>query len=60
MKYQKCPVCEGRGNVPVGFYNPYGLGTVSSTTPEECKTCHGSGIILEAEDRNNKFNLEVK
>jgi len=47
--YQKCPVCEGRGNLPVGFYNPYGLGVTANTSPERCKTCNGDGVIAEPE-----------
>ena len=49
MKYQVCPVCEGKGIVPNSFYlYPVGQGfTSSSTTPEQCRTCMGKGIILE-------------
>jgi hypothetical protein len=42
----KCPICEGKGVVPCGFY-----GTSSSsrlTTEElidECRTCKGKGIV---------------
>ena len=39
----KCPVCEGRGQVPSGFYT--GMGGVVSTVSERCQTCHGTGII---------------
>ena len=43
----KCPVCEGRGVVPQGFYDvlPGFVGSTTSTAPETCKTCGGSGII---------------
>jgi len=38
-----CPVCGGRGSVLGGFY---GLGsTTNITSPEECKTCKGTGVI---------------
>lgn len=47
MKYQKCPVCEGRGVVAQGFYNPYSHSMTSSLAPDKCKTCDGDGIILE-------------
>lgn len=40
---QRCPVCQGRGNVPAGFYTP-GDG-VTSTAPEDCRTCGGRGIL---------------
>jgi DnaJ-class molecular chaperone len=41
----RCPVCDGRGRVPAGFY---GFGSASSTSalPEECRTCNGRGYIL--------------
>lgn len=41
----KCPVCEGRGVVQQGFYNPYGHGPTTSLTPDTCKTCNGKTII---------------
>ncbi len=39
----KCPVCEGCGLVPCGFYS--GLRNSTSVTPEKCKTCNGTGVI---------------
>ena len=40
-----CPVCQGRGVVPAGFY---GLGNLtSSLTPEQCRTCSGFGIVWD-------------
>ena len=40
-----CPVCNGRGSVPVGFYTP---GTVtSSLTPEICRSCNGTGVLWD-------------
>lgn len=39
----KCPICEGTGLVPAGFYE-YLLNTIS-TTPEQCKPCSGTGVI---------------
>ena len=40
----KCPVCGGRGIVPNGFYDIFPQ-SITSITPETCKTCHGTGII---------------
>lgn len=40
-----CPVCNGRGNVPSGFYNHYYLPSSNTTTPIPCQTCNGSGIV---------------
>ena len=38
-----CPVCEGRGSVPPGFYSP---GTTYDVTQREtCRTCSGMGIV---------------
>jgi hypothetical protein len=36
-----CPVCQGRGTVPAGFYH----GISASTNPEQCKSCAGSGVL---------------
>lgn len=41
-----CPVCSGKGLVPNGFYDTttsYSLST--STSPETCKSCRGTGIV---------------
>lgn len=41
-----CPVCGGNGQVPNGFYNQTGgKWASSSTAPETCRTCSGSGIV---------------
>lgn len=52
MKWQKCPICNGHGIVPPGFYlYPEGQYFFSTTcSPEKCQTCLGSGKILEAPD----------
>lgn len=44
----KCPVCEGIGYVPVGFYG--GSTMAASSAPEMCRSCHGLGyiVIMEA------------
>lgn len=43
----RCPVCEGRGHVPNGFYGSFaGLPwTTSSVAPETCKSCEGKGYV---------------
>lgn len=41
----KCPICNGRGIVPGGFYNSTSDTWTSSTTSEPCRQCGGSGII---------------
>lgn len=40
---QRCPVCEGRGNVPAGFYSRMNVATLTSS--EQCQTCDGKGIL---------------
>ena len=37
----KCPVCDGRGTVPLGFYN--------DESQEQCKACAGRGIVFGPE-----------
>lgn len=37
----RCPVCDGRREVPAGFYLSVGL----SVAPEQCKSCNGLGIL---------------
>lgn len=44
-KPYKCPVCDGIGQLPIGFYNPYSTGSTASAIQETCKTCSGQGII---------------
>ena len=41
-----CPVCGGNGLVPNGFYNTLsGIGSTTSTTPETCRSCNGTGVV---------------
>jgi len=41
-----CPVCFGRGIVDNGFYNCIGqYGISTSTSPETCRSCGGTGIV---------------
>jgi len=50
----KCPVCDGTGKVPRGFYNPYThYNTISDITPETCISCGGTGIIMGKETEVN-------
>jgi len=44
-KPHKCPVCEGSGIVPSGFYLKTGDSWTSNTTSEKCRACDGKGII---------------
>ncbi len=60
MEYQKCPICNGNGQVSGGFYDhpgdcPY---WVSDHTSEVCRSCNGCGLIikpgLSSKERNNE------
>ena len=39
-----CPVCEGRGTVPEGFYDDERW-RVTTAAPKTCRTCGGRGIV---------------
>ena len=42
----RCPVCNGYGLVPNGFYmQTSGQWSTSSITPEPCRSCNGTGIV---------------
>jgi hypothetical protein len=43
----RCPVCEGKGNVPNGFYSAIGVEVWSSSSimPEACRSCDGTGVV---------------
>jgi DnaJ-class molecular chaperone len=41
-----CPVCGGNGQVPHGFYTQTsGQWSSTSSTPEQCRTCKGTGVV---------------
>ena len=42
-----CPVCDGNGLVPAGFYNQTSGGWSGGTlVPEQCRSCDGKGYIV--------------
>lgn len=42
----RCPVCNGNGLVPNGFYiSVTGVLSTNSTNPETCRSCNGTGIV---------------
>lgn len=49
MTIVKCPVCEGRGVVPRGFYNPCPDQIHTTIKPETCRRCNGRGTINYSE-----------
>lgn len=51
MKAHKCPVCNGNGIAPNGFYNQTsGDWSTTDATPEKCRTCDGTGVVWEPEE----------
>lgn len=42
---ERCPICEGRGLLPCGFYHPYQNNTTTDISPVVCKICNGTGMI---------------
>ena len=44
----RCPICGGNGLVPNGFYTQVaGTWDNTSTAPEQCRSCDGTGVIWE-------------
>lgn len=45
----RCPVCEGRGQVPPSFYYSYENPTTTNSGglifPVICRSCNGSGLV---------------
>lgn len=39
---QACPVCQGRGEMPCGFYTGPNQ---TNTAPERCRACNGCGLL---------------
>lgn len=46
MTPHRCPVCDGVGMKPPGFYDLLPCSTTSAS-PEQCRTCYGRGIVWE-------------
>lgn len=67
MKPYKCPICNGKGIVPGGFYLSVSGYCSSTNTSEMCRQCQGSGIIWGVENydyeglvSNNIFGEALK
>ncbi len=55
-----CPVCNGRGLVPNGFYRAIGgeYWSTSSTIPEKCLSCQGTGIVWGMSDSEFAWDFD--
>ena len=40
-----CPICGGKGKVQNGFYSVMGYGSTTNASPENCRSCNGTGIV---------------
>ncbi len=51
MEAIKCPVCNGNGLVPNGFYTQTsGQWDTTSAEPEKCRSCGGKGYLVVPSD----------
>lgn len=67
MKPYRCPICNGTGIVPGGFYFSVNGYSASTNTTEMCRQCQGSGLVWGIDDRyepsfasNNIFGEALK
>ena len=57
---EKCPVCDGTGCVPLGFYNgfPNRTSTTTILRKEPCRSCRGRGYIESHSQYPDSFNMQ--
>jgi DnaJ-class molecular chaperone len=51
MHVEKCPVCNGNGMVPGGFYTQVSGYWWGSVTSELCQSCGGKGYIFVPDEQ---------
>lgn len=54
----KCPVCDGRGIVPGGFYLSTGQSWAFNKSYEPCRSCHGTGVVWDVENVMRRSNID--
>lgn len=55
----KCPVCDGSGIVPGGFYISTGGFSITGDSQEACRSCNGKGyIVLDGDCCSYKVTLQ--
>jgi DnaJ-class molecular chaperone len=47
----RCPICNGNGLVPGGFYNQTSGFSMSTNVSEQCRACNGTGIIYVKQEK---------
>lgn len=57
---EKCPVCNGTGYVPLGFYSGFPARTSTTTAPmqETCRSCAGRGYIESHSQYPDSFSMQ--
>lgn len=57
---EKCPICNGTGYVPLGFYSGFPARTSSSTAlmQEPCRSCTGRGYIESYSSYPDSFSMQ--
>jgi len=55
MEVHRCPVCNGNGLVPNGFYlGAYGSWGCINTNPERCRSCNGKGFVIAETEKGGE------
>lgn len=59
MKPYICPVCNGHGIVPGGFYYTYSNApsTTANCTTETCRACGGKGILWGTDNSDSNVGF---
>jgi len=57
----RCPVCQGVGQLPNGFYNTCSMGSTTDASSENCRTCGGQGFIWNMSSSPiNMYNSDIE